>query len=177
MHRNIYLIGYRASGKTTLGKALSFRMRRPFVDIDEEIIRKSGMTIQQMVAEKGWDFFRLMEREVIQNVCRRRRQVVATGGGAVLDERNVADMKATGAVVWLRSRAETLKKWIVMDRNSETHRPALTSKTLFDEIDATLAERLPLYQSAMHFVVDTDTFDVPALIHEIREKLKGMGID
>lgn len=177
MKRNVYLIGYRACGKTTLGKALSWRMRRPFIDIDEEIVRKSGMTIRQMVAEKGWDFFRQKEREIMQTVCRRRRQVVATGGGVVLDERNVADMKASGTVVWLRSRAETVKKWIVMDRNSKSNRPALTSKNLLDEIDTTLAERMPLYRSAMHFVVDTDEFDVKALTHEIREKLKAMGIE
>jgi shikimate kinase len=80
-------------------------------------------------------------------------------------------------VVWLRLRPETVKKRIVVDPVSQTHRPALTSQALFNEIDTTLAERTPLYQAAMHFVVDTDSFDVQALIHEITEKLQGVGIE
>jgi shikimate kinase len=177
MEMNVYLIGYRCSGKTTLGKALSRCMQRPFIDTDDEIVHANGMTIQQMVAEKGWAFFRRQERRVIETACRHRKTVVATGGGAVLDSRNVADLRASGTVVWLRSRPQTIKKWILADPASETQRPALTSEAVFDEIDATLAERTPLYQAAMHFAVDTDDFNVPALVQEIMQKLKGMGIE
>jgi shikimate kinase len=176
MDSNVYLIGYRCSGKTTLGRALSRHLGRSFVDTDEEIVRQSGKSIREMVREAGWEGFRAAEGKVIAALCRRRPMVVATGGGVVLDARNVAQMRASGVVVWLRSRAETIKKWIALDPASAANRPALSEAPLADEIDATLAQRTPLYRAASDFVLDTDEFDVQALVLAIAEKLKTMGI-
>ena len=76
--KNIFLIGYRCTGKSSVGKALAHMLNRPFVDADVELAQKYGMTIAEIVAQKGWDCFRKMEKNVIKNICNLSQQVVAT---------------------------------------------------------------------------------------------------
>ncbi|MDF1593438.1 MAG: shikimate kinase [Desulfobacterales bacterium] len=153
---NIFLIGYRCTGKTSVGYALSKKLRLTFVDADRRLVEKEGKTIAEMVAGQGWDYFRLREKEVLKSICVLDGQVVATGGGVVLDPENVAAMKRCGRLVWLQAAPETIRRRLLMDDRTTEQRPALTSRGAADEIESTLKERAPYYQAAMDFSIDTD---------------------
>ncbi|QTA81483.1 Shikimate kinase [Desulfonema limicola] len=168
---NIFLIGYRCTGKTSVGKALAGKLTRPFIDADEELVKKNRVTISDMVAEHGWEFFREKERAVIKSLCSLENHVIATGGGAVLNPDNVKDMKETGLVIWLKASAETIHSRIIQDIKTLEQRPALTHKNLMEEIKETLELRNPLYQYAADFAIDTDLSDTDEICNRIKERL------
>jgi len=172
---NIYLIGYRCTGKTTVGKLLAQKLRWPIMDSDIELVNEQGIPISKIVESRGWDTFRHMEKNVIQKLSLLDRHVVATGGGVVLNSENVYTMKKSGKLVWLRATPETIHSRMTMDRNTEKSRPALTDKGVFEEIEETLSIRNPIYEKAMDIAVDTDHMmpeDICDIIHDklIREQ-------
>ena len=170
---NIFLIGYRCTGKTTVGRSLAKRLQRVFFDTDLELVKEQGVNISDIVKQRGWATFREMEKQVIRCACERDNQVVATGGGIVLDEENVRRMKESGVLVWLRADIKTIEKRIINDNTSRDFRPALTSKGSFEEIQETLFIRNPYYERAMDFFVDTDFMDMDAICDTIIQKIKG----
>jgi shikimate kinase len=78
---NLFLIGYRCSGKTTIGKSIAMTIDWSFVDSDLLVIKKNGNSIKDIIDTAGWDAFRRMERSTLRQICTKDRQVVATGGG------------------------------------------------------------------------------------------------
>jgi shikimate kinase len=168
---NIFLIGYRCTGKTTVGRSLANRLERLFIDTDLELVKEQGENISDIVSNRGWAAFREIENRVIQYVCERDNQVVATGGGAVLDEDNVKRMKDSGVLVWLRADIKTIEKRIIEDNTTQDFRPALTSKGSVEEIQETLLVRNPYYERAMDFSVDTDFMDIDSVCDTIIQKL------
>jgi shikimate kinase len=169
---NIFLIGYRCTGKTTVGRSLAKRLERLFFDTDLELVKEQGIKISEIVGKEGWAAFRDIEKRVIQCICERDNQVVATGGGAVLDEENVKRMKERGVLVWLRADIKTIEKRIIEDNTTQDFRPALTSKGSVEEIRETLLARNPFYERAMDFFVDTDSMDIGAVSDTIIQNLK-----
>jgi len=146
--RTIYLIGPRASGKTTLGRRLAERLGRPFVDLDAVFLTRHGESIAELVAREGWDAFRLAEAAILADVAATPGQVVATGGGAVLMPEN-REILSKGLVFYLHASPERLAERLLADVN-EAQRPKLTELGLKEEILATLAEREPLYLACAH---------------------------
>ncbi|WP_300156185.1 shikimate kinase [Solidesulfovibrio sp.] len=146
--RNIYLIGPRASGKTTLGKRLAERLGRPFTDLDAVFVEVRGETIADLVAREGWDAFRRAEAAILAETGKRPGQVVATGGGAVLLPEN-REILSHGLVFYLQADPDRLVERLMADLN-EAQRPKLTALGLREEIAATLAEREPLYLACAH---------------------------
>jgi shikimate kinase len=153
---NLFLIGYRCTGKSSVGRLLAARLGRSFVDTDSRVVSENRMSIREIVDNRGWQAFRRFEHTALQQICAMDRQVVATGGGVVLDADNVKLMKESGRVIWLRASPDTIKTRMMQDRASVTLRPALTSTDSISEIEETLAEREPLYKHAMDLAVDTD---------------------
>ena len=174
---NIFLIGYRCTGKTTVGRSLAKRLERLFFDTDVELVKDQGMKISEIVSKKGWAAFRDIEKRMIQCACERDNQVVATGGGAVLDEDNVKRMKGSGVLVWLKANINTIEKRIIEDNTTQDFRPALTSKGSVAEIQETLLTRNPFYEKAMDFFVDTDFMDIEAVCDTIIQKIKGVELE
>jgi len=174
---NIFLIGYRCTGKTTVGRSLAKRLERIFFDTDLEVVKEQGMNISEIVNKKGWTTFRDIEKCVIQCICERDNQVVATGGGVVLDEDNVQRMKGRGVLIWLRADIKTIEKRIIKDNATQDFRPALTSKGSVEEIQETLLVRNPFYERAMDFFVDTDSMDIEAVCDTILQKIKGVKLE
>jgi len=170
---NIFLIGYRCTGKTSVGKLLAAKLGRPIIDTDSLLVSESGISIKEIVEKHGWETFRKMEHAILNQVCILERRVVATGGGVVLDETNVNLMKKNGRIVWMKALSETIKSRMVLDQNTDTFRPSLTSKDSFTEIEETLLERDPLYRQAMDFCVKTDKRSVDEVCDEIVERLAG----
>lgn len=149
---NIVLIGMRGSGKTSVGRLLAARLGRRFIEMDEMITQKTGMSVSEIVTRHGWPGFRKIESEVTRKVARLDNTVNATGGGVVTSGTNVRALKKNGKLVWLRASPETL---LARTRNDPS-RPSLTGRPPEEDMAATLKERLPVYQSVADFIVDTD---------------------
>ena len=107
---NLILIGYRASGKTSVGKRLSDFLQRPFYDTDAFIRQQTGKTVKEIVLEGGWTAFREAEKAVIAGLASQEGAVIALGGGAVLDLANVEVLKPRGLFIWLQAGKETIQE-------------------------------------------------------------------
>jgi len=150
---NIVLIGLRGSGKTTVGKILAQKMGREFVEMDELITRKAGLTIPEIVARHGWGKFRDIEEEITGEAAGRDNIINASGGGVVTRENNVIKLKASGVLVWLQAGVDTL----VSRTGEDTDRPPLVEgRTRQEDMEITLKERRPLYQQAADLTVNTE---------------------
>lgn len=169
---NIYLIGYRCTGKSSVGHRLAEKLGCKFVDADRLVERQAGMPVSDIVARFGWPDFRKREKEVIAELSWSNQLVVATGGGVVLDPENVRILRKTGFVVWLKATVETIYARMRQDPVTGTLRPALTDWSLADEIRHTLDERLPLYERARDIEMETDGIDVDPICTHIIEKMR-----
>ena len=168
---NLFLIGYRCSGKTTVGKAIAKTIDWSFVDSDIEVIKICGKSIKDIIDTEGWESFRRKERSTLKYISTKDRQVVATGGGVVLDADNIKAMKTCGTVIWLGASAATIQKRMLQDKNSGHFRPALTDQGRIEEIEGMLLERKPYYQSASDFFIHTDNVPVNEITQKIIKKL------
>ena len=171
---NLFLIGYRCAGKTSVGRCLAEDLSWSFADTDYLIVEQQKMSIKEVIGAHGWEKFRQLEHSMLKTVCASQRQVVATGGGIVLSERNVARMKQSGKIIWLKARHETIKTRMLEDETSQDFRPALTLNNSLSEIEKTLHSREPFYREAMDFFVDTDDMDIRAITNIIIEKLNSI---
>ncbi len=157
---NIVLIGYRCSGKTSIGKRLADQLGMAFIDTDEKVEGKAGLSIGEIVARWGWGRFRDMERDIVERVSSMDNRVIATGGGVVVDETNIKRLKANGFLVWLDAAAPILKQRMMQDPGSGANRPSLTGTGSINELGAVLDSRIPLYRSASDLVVDSGLLDI-----------------
>ena len=146
--RNIYLIGMRASGKTTVGRALAQALGCACVDTDALVVEAAGRTIDAIVAAEGWDGFRRLESEALARAAGLPGKVVATGGGIVLSQANRDLMYRTGVSFYLAADAALLVARLARDPGA-AQRPALTPLGLHDEVAAVMTEREPLYMASM----------------------------
>jgi len=153
---NIVLIGYRCSGKTTVGKLLARDLKREFLDTDRFIEAKTGLPIDLYVSQKGWSGFRAMEKEVVSDVSSRDDLVIATGGGVVIDQENVRNLKKNGWLVWLNTGVPVIRERMETAQKSGEFRPTLSGADPLKEIDRILHERMPVYALTSDYRVDTD---------------------
>jgi shikimate kinase len=166
------LIGYRATGKTTLAELLARRLGWEWVDADVEIERRAGKSIAQIFAEDGEPAFRDLEAQVIADLCRRDRLVLAAGGGAPMREENRLTIRQSGKVVWLTARPETILKRMSGDAATAERRPSLTGHAPLEEIVQLLARREPMYRETADFTVDTENRTPQELTAEILDRLE-----
>lgn len=160
---NIVLIGMRGSGKTSVGKLLAARLGNKFVEMDEMITGKAGMSIAEIVTRHGWSEFRNIEADITRTAAGMDNTINATGGGVVTEEANLRELKRTGKLVWLRASLETLLK----RTQDDSSRPSLTGKPPEEEMAAILKERRPVYEQAADFIVDTDDASPKAVAESI----------
>ena len=172
---NIVLIGYRCTGKTTIGGILAEKLGWPLVDTDTLIQERAGRNITEIVASGGWEDFRRREREVIADVASRDRQVVSAGGGAVLDDTSADALRAGGKVVFLMAAAETIWDRMKADPKTIVERPNLTDAGGIAEVRRVLAERRPTYRAARHYEIPTDRFSPEEAAGRILAYLKATG--
>ena len=168
---NLTLIGYRATGKTTLAKLLAGRLGWDWIDADVEIERRSGKTIARIFGEDGEPAFRDLEAQVIADLCRRDRLVLAAGGGAPLRQESRQAMRDNGQVVWLVARPETILARMTGDATTADRRPSLTDRGPLDEIIGLLEAREPIYRESAHLTVDTEGKTPEQLTSEILDRL------
>ena len=152
MKRNIYLVGARASGKTTAGNRLAGVLGMAFADTDRVLLDAAGLTVAEIVAREGWEGYRRRENAVLREIPV-GGTVVATGGGMVLSDENRRFMRDGGLVFYLSAPAALLAGRLEADPD-EARRPSLTGKGLVDEVGDVLHQREELYREAAHYVVD-----------------------
>ncbi|MBW2065799.1 MAG: shikimate kinase [Deltaproteobacteria bacterium] len=170
---NIVLLGYRCSGKTTVGRILAHKLGRAFVDTDEMIEQVTGRSISSIVLDNGWDYFRELEKDVIRRISRLDDLVIATGGGIVLDSENVNNLKTNGFLLWLRGDSAIMKERLKGQQGSERSRPSLTGSDPIDEFDSVLESRKLLYENAADYEVDTSFLTPEEAANSIIKYLNG----
>lgn len=151
----VVLIGFRATGKTAVGRSLAGLLGFRFMDTDEEIVSRLGCSITESVGNHGWQPFRDFEREVLVELAGEVRTVVATGGGSVLHQRAWQQLRTRAFVVWLRADAGTIVSRLLADEKTTMQRPSLSGQGLETEIPALLEEREPLYRDSSDMVLET----------------------
>lgn len=140
--KNIYLIGMMGSGKTTTGRALAKLLSISFVDLDDQIVEHAGKSINDIFASEGEPYFRTVESKLLLETSEGQDQVVATGGGIVLNPVNRDQMKNTGTVIYLKTSLNVL--W---DRvRSKTDRPLLRGRDPRQTLTVLFRDRGPLYE-------------------------------
>jgi shikimate kinase len=150
---NLILIGYRGTGKSRVGRLVARRTGMPCVHMDEELERRAGATIPELVAQFGWPHFRELEATLARELTGREQTIIDTGGGVIERADNIAVLRRDACVIWLKASVETIVRRI----KGGTQRPALTTgKTFTEEVAEVLERRTPLYASASHFQIDTD---------------------
>jgi shikimate kinase len=150
---NIVLIGYRGTGKSSVGHILAKQMHRELISTDAEIVRKANLAVPEIVKRFGWDYFRDLESEVCRDLAGKESVVIDTGGGAILRDQNVQALRTRGWLVWLTASVPTIVRRI----GSDTQRPSLTgTKSFTEEVEEVLKAREPKYQAAADQTVPTD---------------------
>jgi shikimate kinase len=169
---NIVLIGYRGSGKSTVGSRLAARLKMKFVDVDDLIEERQGVPISEIVKSHGWGHFRKLERCAIEEISKEDHLVIAPGGGAVLDTDNVKVLRSNGFILWLKADKQTLLKRMNQDSGTSTRRPTLTGKGTSKELKEVMSLREPIYERVSEFQIDTSIIDVETVVENILTVLK-----
>ncbi|HNV94200.1 MAG: shikimate kinase [Candidatus Methanofastidiosum methylothiophilum] len=159
---NIVLFGLRCVGKTSVGVSLSDITDKIFFDTDRIIEKRESKTIHEIINEKGWEYFRLKEKETIADVSKENNAVISLGGGALMDRSNV-DLLDKSFFVLLRASINTMKTRMEKD----VPRPSLTKNDSISEIEEIVLERMPLYEKIADIIIDTDKLSV----YEICDKI------
>jgi Shikimate kinase len=161
---NIFLVGLMGSGKTTIGRQLAKSLNKEFRDSDREIEERSGASIALIFKIEGEAGFRRREQKVIDELTQLKNVVLATGGGAVLDENNRAHLKQRGFVVYLQASVPILFGRTYKDRN----RPLLQTEERRRKLEDLAKQRDPLYRQVADLIVYTDLYTVRQTVRQIR---------
>lgn len=150
LNKTIVLVGLMGAGKSCIGSRLAERLNLPFVDADDEIEKAAGCSISDIFDSYGEEEFRAGERRVIARLLQEPQQIIATGGGAFMDEETRAAIAASAISVWLRADLDLL----VARTTRRTHRPLLQGSDHRARLKALMEERHPVYETA-DIVVDS----------------------
>ncbi len=164
--KNIVLTGFMGTGKTEVGRELARVLGWRVIDVDDEIVKAQGMSINEIFGRFGEQAFRDMETEMIKEVSQNRNVIISTGGGAVLRQENMDILKDKGVVVCLDAAPETIFRRT--SRNNE--RPLLKVENPLGRIRELLEARRPFYQKA-DITIDTDDKNPLRIAEEILEKM------
>jgi shikimate kinase len=162
--KNIYLVGFMGTGKSTVGRALAKRLDRVFKDLDDLIEEKENKKIAEIFEEKGEEYFRKIESEVINEISRKENFVIATGGGAVVNKENYKRLKESGVLISLAASPEEIYE---RTKNSK-NRPLLNVQNPIEEIKRLMFERAYYYIKSDH-IIDTTGLSVEDVVDEIME--------
>jgi shikimate kinase len=165
--RNYFLVGPMGAGKTAVGRQLSRLLHHQFVDSDEEIELRTGVDIPFIFEKEEENGFRIREEKVIEELSERQGITLATGGGAILREKNRIFLGSRGTVIYLYASIE--KQVERTSRGKE--RPLLTNKNSKKVLKDLMEIRDPLYRSIADMIIDTDGRKINSVAQEIFDAL------
>ena len=167
---NIILIGFMGAGKTTISDYLSTMFAMNIVEMDQVIEEREEMSIQDIFATYGEEYFRELETSLLIEMQSRKNTVISCGGGVAMRERNVEEMKKNGRVVLLTASPETIYERVKDSRN----RPVLNGRKNVEGISELMEQRREKYEAAADVVVNTDGKTVLQVCEEMIQKLTEM---
>jgi len=169
MKTNIALIGFMGTGKTAVGKALAEKLDKKFIELDPLIEQKAGKTIPEIFKQDGEITFRELEIEVTKDVAEGKNQVIACGGGIVLNKINIDRLRKESLIVYLTASPQIILK---RTSNDAEERPLLKVANPALTIQELLAFRKPFYERAADIKINTSKLDVDSVVKQIINKLK-----
>ena len=167
---NVALLGFMGVGKTTVGRLLATRLEYTFVDSDTEAEKEAGMRIGKVFASLGEPAFRALERGVVQRLSAEDEQVIALGGGAVLDPLNIERLRRSSMMVLLTASPEEISLRTRLD----TTRPLLEGEDRLDRIRRLLDERRERYLAVADMVLDTNGVSPIRVAEAIKGRLEAV---
>ena len=163
----ILLTGFRATGKSTLGRQLARQLDYKFIDTDKMLSARFNCSIAQYVSGNGWAAFRRQESQLLFELSEISGVVISTGGGSVLNEQAWIRVREKSLVIWLQADAATVRDRLVSDVETEGQRPSLTGSSTGNEVETILTEREPLYRRSSDMAMDTAAAEPEKLVQEI----------
>ena len=168
----VSLIGYRATGKTTVARLLAEALNCRWIDSDREIERQAGKTIAEIFAEDGEPAFRNFEERIISELCLQEDLILATGGGAIMREKTRKILRQSGPVLWLTASAETILQRMSGDETTLTSRPSLTNLPPLEEIKRLLEVREPFYRDCATMEITTEICSPEEIVQQLLSVMK-----
>ena len=165
--KNIVLLGFMATGKTEVGKILAKKLKRKFVDMDNLIEKEMDMTISDIFFNFGEEYFRGLERDMVRRISKKKGLVIATGGGVVLNDGNIENLRQNGILITLSATAQDIYRRV----SGKKDRPLLNGPYPEKTITEMLKLRKPRYELA-DFTVNTSNRSLADVAKEILKKIK-----
>ncbi len=170
MDRNIILVGFMGTGKTTIGRRVSGKLNMDFYDTDEYIKKCEGMSVAEVLTKKGAKYFEGAQRFAVQNICENKKALIATGGGTLSDEKCREILFNSGITVWLRAKPETIYENLTNSRNK---RVELAGKSLEEIIEIIELYSADYEKSDIVIDVDENTNrDIDAVVDKVVSEIK-----
>lgn len=161
--KNIAIVGFMGTGKTVVAKALAKELGMRYVGIDGLIEKKENRKISDIFSESAEEYFRKIESQAIEEVSKEEGAVIDAGGGAVIKEENIKNLKASGVIICLIASID-----VIMARTGKhSHRPLLKVDNPRKKIEELLASRAKYYAKADH-TIDTSDLSVPQIVEKIK---------
>ncbi|MGE5854490.1 MAG: shikimate kinase [Deltaproteobacteria bacterium] len=167
MQKNIALIGFMAVGKSAIGRTLAKKLRRRFVDLDRVIERAEGSKVREIFEHKGEAYFRQLEKQALADVLEENNQVIATGGGVILDDQNLQILREKALLIGLSADMDVL----LARAGDATKRPLLQGSNRREKIEDLLRQRAARYAQA-HVTIDTSNLTVDQVVKKIMGMLE-----
>lgn len=163
---NIILIGFMGAGKSSVSAYLNEKLGLQVVEMDQEIVEREGMSIADIFAVHGEEYFRNLETNLLIEMQTKNNVVVSCGGGAAMRECNVVEMKKNGKVVLLTAKPETIYERV----KGSTERPLLNGNMNVEYIAGLMEKRRDKYEAAADIVIYTDNKDLQTICEELLQK-------
>lgn len=174
MGKNIVLVGFMGSGKSTVGRRLARRLGYGYVDTDQMVESKAGKRVAEIFKEEGEAVFRALERLAVEKASMGDSRVIACGGGAVIDRENVVALKRNGALIYLKaSKASLIER---LERGIEK-RPLLKTEDVEARVRELLEQRVKIYERVSDAVVDTDGLSPAGVVEEIIRMVRSREVE
>lgn len=164
--RNIFLIGFMGCGKSTVASYMAQNYGMEVIEMDQLIVEREGMSIPDIFEKQGEEYFRTVETKLLIEIQSELNKVVSCGGGVVLREQNVSEMKKSGLIVLLMAKPETILERVKGDDN----RPLLQGNKNVEFISDMMEKRRPKYEAAADIVIQTDGKSAEEICKEILNK-------
>lgn len=168
MRKNIVIAGFMGTGKSTVAKQLARKLKMEFVDTDQVIEENQGMSIADIFARYGEDYFRQQENKLVKELSQRENMVIATGGGALLSSDNAKMLSQKGEIICLYADPTTIYNRLKRKNN----RPLLRGENVLESINKLLKERKKVYDN-IKLKIDTSDLSIKEVVDRIIELLKG----